>query len=322
MTAIPGATSSTYVPVTADIGQNITCTVTATNSAGNASATSAAVGPIAAVGAPLDGLSPTGAWSFSRKLLTAYAGGFYSATSSAVTLLNDQSGSARDLNDGSVTARRPTVATAGPLNLACATWNGTTNGLASSADLSTFINGDAGFVVISALATSIVRNSTNAARNDELWGDGGAGNTGMFLKNTGGGIGYSYNWDSAARVTPNSAVVTVGVPHVFAWRHDTGVLYFSIDGGVETSIAAATNTSVSGTKFYLGGDGTNNACLNGSIFEAAVWTTVPNSTNRAAIIASFKSWCGVAAVSYATWDPSTVAAVTLSGGNLVATGAG
>ena len=46
MTAIPGATSSTYVPVTADIGQNITCTVTATNSAGNASATSAAVGPI------------------------------------------------------------------------------------------------------------------------------------------------------------------------------------------------------------------------------------------------------------------------------------
>ena len=48
MTAIPGATSSTYVPVTADIGQNITCTVTATNSAGNASATATGVGPIAA----------------------------------------------------------------------------------------------------------------------------------------------------------------------------------------------------------------------------------------------------------------------------------
>ena len=46
VTAIPGATSSTYVPVSADVGQNITCTVTATNTAGNASATSAAVGPV------------------------------------------------------------------------------------------------------------------------------------------------------------------------------------------------------------------------------------------------------------------------------------
>ena len=48
MTAIPGATSSTYVPVTADIGQNITVTVTATNSAGNATATATAVGPVTA----------------------------------------------------------------------------------------------------------------------------------------------------------------------------------------------------------------------------------------------------------------------------------
>ena len=48
MTAIPGATSSTYVPVTADIGQNITCTVTASNTAGSASATATGVGPIAA----------------------------------------------------------------------------------------------------------------------------------------------------------------------------------------------------------------------------------------------------------------------------------
>ena len=50
MTAIPGATSSTYVPVTADIGQNITVTVTATNAAGNATASSAAVGPVTSGG--------------------------------------------------------------------------------------------------------------------------------------------------------------------------------------------------------------------------------------------------------------------------------
>ncbi len=38
--AIPGATDDTYTPVVGDIGDNITVTVTGTNSAGNASATS------------------------------------------------------------------------------------------------------------------------------------------------------------------------------------------------------------------------------------------------------------------------------------------
>lgn len=47
-TDIAGATAATYTLVTADVGTTITCTVTATNSAGNASATSAGVGPIAA----------------------------------------------------------------------------------------------------------------------------------------------------------------------------------------------------------------------------------------------------------------------------------
>jgi hypothetical protein len=49
-TAISGATSSTYVLVSADQGTNITCTVTATNAGGSASATSAAVGPVTGSG--------------------------------------------------------------------------------------------------------------------------------------------------------------------------------------------------------------------------------------------------------------------------------
>jgi hypothetical protein len=45
---IVGATSSTYTPVVGDIGDNITVTVTATNSAGSASATSAETTPVIA----------------------------------------------------------------------------------------------------------------------------------------------------------------------------------------------------------------------------------------------------------------------------------
>ena len=49
-TAISGANGATYTLVTADVGATITCTITATNGAGSASATSAGVGPVAAAG--------------------------------------------------------------------------------------------------------------------------------------------------------------------------------------------------------------------------------------------------------------------------------
>jgi hypothetical protein len=240
---------------------------------------------------PLDGFSPTGAWSFSRKLLTAYAGGFYSATASAVNTLNDQSGGGHNLFDGGNSSHSPTATTAGPNSRACATWNGAGNYLQTIGNLlSSFISGSSGFVVISALPTAIVNTAGNPWGGDPLWNDDGFQNTGMYLKNISGGVGYSYNWDTAARVTPNSAVVTLGVPHVFVWRHDSGVLYFSMDGGAETSIAAGTNTAVPSTGFYLGGDGA--VTFTGKIFEVATWTTVPNAIDRATIIASFKSWCG------------------------------
>ena len=55
MTDIPGATSSTYTLVTADLGQNITCKVTASNSAGSANANAAQIGPVT---------STTNVWNF------------------------------------------------------------------------------------------------------------------------------------------------------------------------------------------------------------------------------------------------------------------
>ena len=45
---IPGATSQTYVPVVGDVGDNLTCTVTCTNTGGTASATSAETLPVIA----------------------------------------------------------------------------------------------------------------------------------------------------------------------------------------------------------------------------------------------------------------------------------
>jgi hypothetical protein len=74
---ISGATASTYVLVSGDLGTMISATVTATNVAGNASANAAAVGPITAAGDP-----HVDAW----KTAVAAAGGTVSgARSTAVT---------------------------------------------------------------------------------------------------------------------------------------------------------------------------------------------------------------------------------------------
>jgi hypothetical protein len=55
--AIPGATSQTYVLAQSDVGASVTCAVVASNAAGSGSATSAAVGPVLDL-APVNTVAP------------------------------------------------------------------------------------------------------------------------------------------------------------------------------------------------------------------------------------------------------------------------
>jgi hypothetical protein len=77
--AISGATSSSYLLVTADLAAMISCTVTATNVAGSANATAAAVGPVTAAAANSITAS-AGAFALSGKsatlTFTPAAGGY------------------------------------------------------------------------------------------------------------------------------------------------------------------------------------------------------------------------------------------------------
>jgi hypothetical protein len=69
---IGSATSSTYLLVSADVAQSITCQVTATNGAGSASATSNTITPIAAFTGLLDTYSGAAAAYSLRRLSTSY----------------------------------------------------------------------------------------------------------------------------------------------------------------------------------------------------------------------------------------------------------
>ena len=71
---IGSATNSTYTLVTADVGQSIKCTVTATNGAGSVNADSNTVVPVSAFTGLLDTYPNASAAYSLRKLRTAYTG--------------------------------------------------------------------------------------------------------------------------------------------------------------------------------------------------------------------------------------------------------
>ncbi|WP_394889552.1 Ig domain-containing protein [Mesorhizobium sp. AaZ16] len=236
----------------------------------------------------LDGLSPTGAWSMSRDLLTAFAGGSrYTDVSGAVSSWNDQSGSSRHMAQATA-GNRPLVATAGPNSRACADFDGTDDILVSSIAISNFISASAGYLVVSFLADTITANSGDAWSNHAIIEDFGQF-LGLQLRNTGSPDTISaYNWDGNADVATR-VEINAGTAYVAEWRHEGGNLYVRVNGGTESSVASGNTSSLTGQLRFGGAS----AWLDGKIFEVATFSTVPSSGDRDAIVADFKTHIGI-----------------------------
>ena len=78
----------------------------------------------------------------------------------------------------------------------------------------------------------------------------------------------AYNWPSTSHYVTLDC--TVGAAHVLMMRHQGGVLYASIDGGAESSIASGDTPDVASSQPWLGGQ-TGGASLNGRIGELAIY---------------------------------------------------
>ena len=215
----------------------------------------------------LDGLSPTGAWSMYRDLLTSFIGGTRYTTATGVNSLNDQSGNARHLVQATA-ANQPTVATAGPNNRTCADFDGTNDYLATAAALSAFISGQTGYVVASFIADTVGTNSATTYLNDPVFADL-AGFMGMYLK-TDGTINAGTYTGVDLKV---SATISTGTPYVVEWRHEGNVLYLRVNGGAETSVGAGSTSNLTNV-FALARAG-GGALSDIKVFELATWTTVP-----------------------------------------------
>lgn len=235
---------------------------------------------------PLDGLSPTAAWSLSRNLLSAYGGSRYSDVSGAITQLTDQTGNARNLTDNATVGHRPTLTTAGPNSRACAGFNGSSNFLTSgvAVPLSSFISASTGVMLVSCIINAITLNNGTTYLNDWLLADAGQF-AGMFLRNTGGGTAYAYNWDGNDDHATATGVA-LSTPCVLSWRHESGNIFMGVNG-VETSIASG-NTQTLTNGITMGGAGVQFATV--QVFEAATFSTVPATLS--AVISDMRTWIG------------------------------
>jgi hypothetical protein len=242
----------------------------------------AALGASAGGGPPLD-LYTTGltaAWSMSRKLLTAYGGSFYTNTGGFVSTLFDQSGNSRDLSQSA--GARPAVATQGGITVADFTPNSHT--LISALAMSNFITASAGYMVFVVYmdATTptqavVLRDSVVAVQIDVL-----TSNSQMRAYNDDGSGDFA-NGASTAVSPPNA--------YVMEWRHEGGVIYARLNGGTEVSTASGNTSNLTGTFIFNRNTGSNG--FDGKLYEAYVWSTVPSSGDRTAIIAQAKTLLGI-----------------------------
>jgi hypothetical protein len=237
-------------------------------------------------GGALDGLSPTAAYSFSRNLLSAYGGVKYTTNAGLVDALMDQSGNARDLTQ-STGGNRPTPTTAGPNSIACGDFDGSGDHLLGSVALSTLISNSDGFVIATVLADTVSLNNANVYQNNCAVGDS-SGYMGLFAKNVSGTTPtfFAYNWDGNSD-SPTGTTFSLATPYVLTWRHEGGTLYLSVNGGTETTVASG-NTSTMTGNFRLGA----NPAFDGKIFEAATFSTIPNSGQRTALIQNMGLYVG------------------------------
>jgi len=302
---IPGILSSQISSAAAAVDGSIGTAAGVGGSAAVGSATAGSTGAATGAGAaaastlaapPLDGLSPTGAWSASRDLLTTFIGGsrYTDAGSGAISSFKDQSGNSRDLNDGTFAARRPTLTTGGPNSRSCLDFDGSSDVLSTEAgvNISNFMTASNGYMVISLIADAVVVNDATAYNNDGVLADIG-GFMGIYLRNTAGTpeTVQAYNFDGSVDVAA-SAVINTGTVYVVEWRHEGGNLYVRVNGTGEQTAASGNMSTLSNPLGMGAGYSGSGVKSNIKVFEAAVFSTVPGSTARDALVADLMSHVG------------------------------
>lgn len=236
----------------------------------------------------LDGLSPTGAWSFSRDLLSSWSSSWYSDTSGNITSLNDQTGNGRDLTASG--SSRPLLGTAGPNSRACGDFNGSSNVLSGSA-INQFIQNGEGYLVVSFIADSVTSGSGTRYNNNGLMADA-SGYVGLLVDTNGLTPPYNlvaYNYDGNADYSEVAGGVNLDQVHVAEWKHEGGNVSCRLDGGSWSTVSSGNTSNINGG-LRLGRGYVN--YFDGKVFEAIAFSSIPDEEDQDAIVEELLDWAG------------------------------
>jgi len=243
---------------------------------------------VSAGAAPLDAVaSVTGAWSFSRNMLTSFGAGtrYTKASGVLINSLKDQSGNGRHF-DSTTTANQPSETTAFPTNVLCADLDGVNDFFAGPA-FSSFIAASSGAFVVSVIIDAVTLNTGTSYSNHGIFGDSGA-YIGLHAANLSGVTFYAFNWDG--NVDNAITTGTTGTPYVIMWRHHGGNINISINGGSETTVASGNTSNLTGV-LYLGSGAGATSC-NCKIAEVFATSNGSQTAALAAAIANMKTYIG------------------------------
>lgn len=239
---------------------------------------------------PLDGLSPSGAFSFSRQLLTAYGGAFYTDIAGAITTFYDQALTG-DATDSATAGFRPTLSTAGPNSKACGDFDGSSDVL-TGPDLSSYVTDSSKFIIVSAifddLSTGISASFATIGHtlvSDESGRSGLFGGTYAAVTRV-----WAANYDGGASDDHIGQIIAIDTAYVITLRHESNVLYVSVNGAAETSVASGATSGAMGVLRF--GFRTGAAYFNGKLFECALFSTIPSAGDRTTLIADFMDHVG------------------------------
>lgn len=136
--------------------------------------------------------------------------------------------------------------------------------------------------------TAAATNNANTYQNTAMIGESGQV-WGAYLKST--PAVHVYNWDGSDDNVSKS--ITLSTAFVLHWRHDSGNLVISKDGGSETSAASGNTTPLTGT-FTIGARDATNLFMTGDICEVFGYNVALGATAITNGIAYLKTLGGIA----------------------------
>lgn len=152
-------------------------------------------------------------------------------------------------------------------------------------DMSDIVTSSAYTVLLSIYIESVTANNANPWDNECIWSEDGQF-LGLFLRiDTGQPILQLYNFDGG--VSTLEVNVSLNTSYVVMCRHQSGVLYLSINGGSESSLVSGATTTLTGTPRLGRHSITTGAVYNGRIGEIAFYNAALTGSDLSDAISYF-----------------------------------